>query len=531
MALSDRLRSVAGRAAVAAMRAALRLHRFSTSSVPPPSMPGVGLPESPYPLTNPRTAARVSAPDALDVRIATRAGPMPTRVSAYPASRLDPSKIDRIFKSADLGIALWDYGDLCKQMRERDSHLMGIDRQRRQGVANKPFLIWPTSDTDPLAVAMANCMRAVVDGIDGLPSAVYSSLSKNCDGWSLSEIIWAPRTIRFQLPDGMGGGPMISVEGMWPRSIEWVHPKHSEFKFDSDEPLLNLGSDGAVPLPRHKFIYMRAVGEGIVSARGYSRSVVWMHFFKHATIRDWNVFLHLYGIPFLYGKAKREMWKDEKMKQVLELAIQAYGSGDQAPILPDGLEIDVKDPVSMGAAGDAHFRLAGFCNAEESKAVLGETLTTEAGESGSYKLGYVHQDSAHEVVVGDALWTAGDLRTDLFLSAIELNADELGKALNARPEQLPLVNPLCGFRTDREWTPEVRMKVFGMAADMAIPVSISQVRREIQLDKPHSPDDQVKGKPVTLPDGAKAVGSTEAAEGVDNPKEPPPERGPAPEER
>jgi len=70
-----------------------------------------------------------------------------------------------------------------------------------------------------------------------------------------------------------------------------------------------------------------------------------MHFFKHATLRDWNVFLHLYGIPPLHGS-------------------------------------------------DAWFRMAGFCNAEPSKAVLGETLTTEAGESGSYKLGDIHQDSA-----------------------------------------------------------------------------------------------------------------------------------------
>ena len=511
------------RAPVKARESSARLRRPTASSTPVPTSPGHG---SSYPLIDPKAAAAAAAPDALEVRIASRAGPIPTRIRTYSASNLDPTRIDSILRNADLGIGIYQYADLTKHMRERDSHLMGIDRQRRQGVANKPFLIWPTSDIDPLAVALSHLMRAAADGIDGLPSSVYSALSKNCDGWSMSELIWHPGKIRFQIPDGNGGGPLVTVNGLWPRSIDWVHAKHTEFDQETDDPRINLGGSSVIPLPRHKFLYSLGSGEGIASARGYSRAVVWMHFFKHASIRDWNVFLHLYGIPFLQGKLDRALWKDANMKAILEQALEAYGSGEGAPILPDGMTIEVKDPVSMSGAGEAHKSLAGFCNAEQSKAVLGATLTAEPGQNGAYNLGFIHQDSAHEVIVGDALSTADDLRSDLFLSVLELNAGAIATALNehgisCRPEDLPLANPLCGFRTDREWTPETRIRIFQASADLGVPPSKSQVRRELQIDKPNSKDDEAKGRPVIVPDGAKTAGSTDASKGVDNPKQEP----------
>lgn len=492
--------------------------RYSASGNQPKPI-DVGLPDPGYPTVNQKTEQRLGQPDALEGRVTERAGPIPTRVRTNAGSNLDPSKIDRILSSADLGIAIYQYAELGKYTRERDSHVMGIDRQRRQSVANKPFQVWPQNDSDPLAVGLAHFMRSVLDQMDALTSSLYSALSKNCDGWSTNELIWKRGKVRFKVPSSpSGGGPMVTMEGIFPRQIEWVHSKHTEFIFYGDRPLINLGSDGTVRLTPHKFLYTTAPGEGIAASRGYLRSVVWMHFFKHASIRDWQVFLHLYGIPFLSGRLDRKLWTDTNMKSVLETAIQAYGTGDEAPILTDGMSIEVNDPVSLSGSSDAWFRMAGFCNAEQSKAVLGETLTTEAGESGSYKLGNVHQDSAHEVIVGDALTTADDFRRDVFESVIELNKDELAKVFNVQPDELFLANPLCGFRTDREWSPKERLEIFLSAAKGGIKGSQSQIRRELQIDKPTSAEDEFNGESVIVPAGGKAAGAADAADGVNNPK-------------
>jgi len=495
---------------------------------------GTGAGAGDYPGTNRRLQAELEDPSYLSVRTAVRAGPLPTRISTYPASSLDPLKIDRILQQADRATAVWQFADMNYQMRQRDAHLMGIDRQRRQGTANKELLIHPLSDRDPLSVALAHVRRSIWLGIDNAPAAVYSALSKNCDGWSLSEIIYEQCRLRIELPDGYGSSKIVSVPGIWPRSIEWVHPKHTTFKQDTDECLLDMGGGNVIHLPQHKYLYSLAAGDGIAPGRGYSRAVIWMHFFKHASLRDWNVFLHLYGIPMLEGRLSRENWNDAKMRAVLERAMQAYGTGEENPILTSGMDMKINQPTSVTGADNAWHTLAGFCNAEQSKAVLGSTLTTEAGGA-SYNLGYIHQDSTHEAIVGDAQGTASDIEADIFQSAIELNAVALARAFEEHsvrclPEELPLIGADVAFATDREWTPETRMKIFLGLANGGIRGSISQVRRELRYDAPSGPEDEFTGKPVVVPAGAAAVGSADASAGVANPKKQPapPLQTPAP---
>ncbi len=466
--------------------------------------------------------------EALESRIASAPGPIPTRLRTNAASKLDPTKIERIFSAADLGIAIYEYADLCKKMREVDTHLMGVDRHRRQAVANKPFVIAPSDPTDPVAVALAHLERRSIGEIENFPEVVYSTLSKNCDGWSLSELIWKPGALRFRLPDGHGGGQTVTVEGLWPRAIEWVHPKHTEFDTagqGADVPMLNVGSTGAIHLAPHKFLYSRAPGEGIASARGYSRAVVWMHFFKHASWRDWVIFLHIYGIPFLQGKVSRGKWNDAALKQVLVHALEVYGTGEERPILPDDVGIDVHDAVSVTGAGDAHKAMIGTCNAEISKAVEGVTLTSEAGGAGSYALGYVHADAAHEVIVGDAAATGADITSQVLRSMVEVNADAIARAfagagLRCTPADLPSRTAPGTFRTDREWTPETRQKIFAGAIKDKVPVSLAQYRHELQLDAPHDPNDELRADAIVVPEGSVTVDAKEAQDGVKNPKPP-----------
>ena len=68
------------------------------------------------------------------------------------------------------------------------------------------------------------------------------------------------------------------------------------------------------------------------------------------------------------------------------------------------------------------------------------------------------------MIVGDALTTASDIRTDLFLSVIELNADALARTFNCLPDDLAMANPLCEFATDQAWTPAARLDAFVKAA-------------------------------------------------------------------
>lgn len=508
----------AQRVRLAAERVRARVQAFSTAV--PPRLPGVGLQEPNYPLTNRAAEERVAGRDALETRISYGAGPTLDRWSSHPATKLDPIKIETILRQAQLGV-VYRYVEMCHEVLRRDAHLFGVDRGRRQSVANKPFLVQPKNDT-PLAKALAHFMREAVDGIDGFPTSIYELLIANCAGFGGGEIVWAPGRVRFAGLDGK----LVTLQGLFPRRLDAVHGKHFQFKYDSDEPLLDLGTDGCIHLPRHKFVFHRCAGDGLATARGYIHSVVWLHFLKHCGFRDFATFLHLYGIPQLYGKIERGYWADQKMRRVLELALVAYGQGESAPVLPDGLDIDAKaGPIGSGAA-DAHQALIGLCNYEESKAVQGEVLTSEPGTSGSYNLGLVHADSKHEVTVGDALGTAADLRADLFVSVLELNAYPLARAFNVDPEELLYAVPRGEFRTDRETSPKERAEIVTRFADSGLRVSVSQIRREYGLDTPTGDEDVLPGKPVPISSGGAVASTVDAAAGVTNPKpETPPQTG------
>jgi len=493
-------------------RAASRVGRAITfSTARNKRLENVGIQRVAFPAADEKTTALISSRDAFEAQVTAGAGPMIDRHSTYPATSLDPEKIESVMREATLGI-VYRYADLCEQIRQRDAHLRSVDHGRRAAVANKPFLVLPKDDT-PLAGAVANYLRAVVDDIDGFSSSIYSVLTSNCDGYGAGELVYQPGARRFPGIDGKA----VMVRGLFPRRIPWVHGKHFRFQQDNrDVPLLDLGAGRYTDLVPGKFLYHRCMGDGISTMRGYIRSVVWLHFLKHASLRDWGIFLHLYGIPQLYGALDKDLWNDAANRALLEKALVAYGTGESAPILPSGMEIKVT-PGPTPSAVEAHKALCGYCDSSISKAVQGETLTTEMGGTGSYNASETHAQTKHDVIQGDAVTMAEDVRSDIFRPAVEINIDALALALHTPPDEIRAVVSRCAFETDRETSPEARQRIMLAYAKAGVRISVSQIREENNFRAPSSPGDTLPGETVTVPKDGAVVGAVEAAQGLKNP--------------
>lgn len=109
--------------------------------------------------------------------------------------------------------------------------------------------------------------------------------------------------------------------------------------------------------------------------------------YKRGNFGDWAQFAELFGMPF--REARYDDY-DEGTRAKLEQAMEQYGAASYA-ILPKSAEFKMHDAVK-GTAGALYKLLHDACNAEISKCILGNTLTTEQGDSGSRSLGEVHQD-------------------------------------------------------------------------------------------------------------------------------------------
>lgn len=476
----------------------------------------LGIRGSTTPIRNRDLERRIAgSTEALAANLAVGAGPLQTRIQSHPATSLNPGKIRQIFDEADLGIC-WNYGDFCYELLWRDGHIYASDRERRSATAGKDFRIHAANESD-LARSLRDYIEACVDNIDAFDQSMYSLLSAPMVGYSVEEQIYHVGKRRFRGPNGED----IALDGMFPRTLEWVHPKHFWFDFNEDFPLLDLGNDGKVPLDPDKFIYHRATGDGIKATRGWIRPVSWLSYFKGKGIADWSVYLHLYGIPNIWARIERTRWADPEYRAVLEKALRDFGQGNPAILFKD-MEMP-PTATSAGGNGAVHAPYIGFMNAEISKVIKGEVLTSEAGMSGnSYALSQTHQNTFFGTVKNDALGLAGTMRQQAFRSWIRVNAIGLQNALGVTLDELMANVPRCGHAIEEETTPEQAARILSVLVnDVGLPIGESAAYQRFSYSPPRPGERTLRGKPVTTQEGAVTTGATEAAQGIDNPKEPP----------
>ena len=84
---------------------------------------------------------------------------------------------------------------------------------------------------------------------------------------------------------------------------------------------------------------------------------------------------------------------------------------DAAGIIPDGTTIDFITTEKSGSI-DLYERFARYCDEQISKAILGQTLTSDSG-GGSYAQSKTHNDVRHDLTVAGCKALASTLRRDL----------------------------------------------------------------------------------------------------------------------
>ncbi len=213
-------------------------------------------------------------------------------------------------------------------------------------------------------------------------------------GYALCEIMWAV------------DGNRARVTGFEP-----IHAKRAVFYQMSGgpwDPLVKVPSiitarneiEGE-QLPPFKLIYHRyKARSGYDTRAGVLRVCAWMYLFKNYALKDWVTFAEVFGMPLRLGKF--DPAASEADKDALIAAITSLGS-DAAGIISKNTEIEFVETVkNSGSTNNVYAELAGFCNKEISKAVLGQTLTSQEGQSGSYALGQVHELVRHDLLEADA---------------------------------------------------------------------------------------------------------------------------------
>lgn len=317
-------------------------------------------------------------------------------IAGYPGDGLNPLRLAQILRAADQGDPQ-RYFELAEQIEERDLHYLGVLGTRKRAVCQIDITIEAASD-DPHDVAIADMVRDWMKR-DELADEMFDILDAVGKGDSFTEIIWD------------------TSEGQWqPERLERVDQRWIEYdRRDGRTPLLRGGESGhgtSIPLEPYKFIrHTVRAKSGLPVRSGIARVAAWSWMFKAFTLRDWAIFAQTYGQPVRLGRfdsAASQEDRDTLWRAVANIA------GDCAAIVPKGMEIEFIETANLGAGSDLYERRADWLDRQVSKAVLGQTGTTDSKSGGLGDGGNrVHREVQQDIETADCKGVASTLSRDL----------------------------------------------------------------------------------------------------------------------
>lgn len=366
------------------------------------------------------------------------------RWSSYPSVGLTPNRLAAIFREADQGNA-YRQMELFEEMEEKDAHLTAILQTRKMAVLGKDYEVMPYART-PEDEGIAAEVGEIVYGIPNLEEALLDLMDAIGKGFALSEIIW-------------------EVTGSQARVAElrWIPQKKVTFGEDWKPRLLTAEANwqGVAP-PLWKVIYHRyKARSGYTTRSGVLRVVGWMYLLKNFALKDWAAFNEVFGMPLRLGKYDNTASPADR--DALVQAIRNLGS-DAAGVISKATEIEFVEATSRSGGVNPYQLMAEFCNREMSKAVLGQTLTTDTtGSTGTYGAASVHAQVRRDMVDADAQALASTLREQLLRPLVGFNFGW----------DKPV--PWFRFRFEEEEDLKTLSEVYRNLAGMGVPLDMEHV--------------------------------------------------------
>jgi len=390
--------------------------------------------------------------------------------SGHPAQGLTPQRLATILREAEAGDGT-RYLELAEEMEEKDLHYHGVLGSRKRQVSQLEITVEAAS-TDQADEEDAQMIRDWLRR-DDIEDELFDILDAIGKGYSVCEIMWS------------------TDDGMWmPRQLLYRDPRFFRFDPADGTTLRLIGESGELlPMAPYKYIqHQTKAKSGSPIRGGLARVAAWAYLFKNFTVRDWVIFAERYGHPLRVGKFRSGATQEEK--DILLSAVSDIAS-DAAAIIPEGMEIEFIEAKLSGNL-DLFERHADWIDRQVSKAVLGQTLTTEI-KGGSLAGAKVHEGVKDDIERADAKSVSATLNRDLVIPIISLNKGprkRYPKIRVGRPDETNVALMITGVEA---------------GAKMGLKVSAKDYRDKIGAREPEDEDDVLQMPTAATPPPPKDI--------------------------
>ena len=385
---------------------------------------------------------------------------------------LTPAKLSGYLKNADQGDAMAQFR-LFEEMEEKDTHLYSELQKRKMAVTKWPWKIIPADETDKRSVEIAEGVEDIIRGVSDFEDDLLDILDAMGKGISWTEINW-------DMSEGQVG---ISDLHMIPQYNFARTIETGEWRIVTKQNMVN-GEE----LPECKFInHVMRTKSGSPVRAGLIRICAWMYIFKNYAIKDWSIFLELYGIPFRIGKYTGDPSDDEM--NILRQAVVGLGT-DGAGIISKDTEIEIIQ-ASRSSGQNVHEFMAKFCNMEMSKAILGTVNSGDRG-TGTYAEESANLEVREDLNRADIRSLCSTLRRDLIRPIVMFNYGE--DAIKILPSFKFLVEDPIDLKAEAE-KDSIVINEIGLTA------SAKWLRKKYDIPEPEDEEDTVEPSAPSAPMG------------------------------
>jgi phage gp29-like protein len=407
-------------------------------------------------------------------------------LSGHPADGLTPTRLAGILRQAERG-EVEAYFELAEQMEEKYLHYLSVLGTRKRAVAQLNITV-EAAGTDALELKIADFVRDWLDR-DELELESFDILDAIGKGVSYTNVVW----------------DMTSRE--WrPKRLIWRDPRwFTPDPVDGSTPLLRTEGNLLAPLePGAWMVHEHRAKSGLPIRGGLARPVAWAYLFQNFTIKDWVAFAEVYGLPLRLGKYDNGETEDNIRKLMRAVASV---SSDAAAVIPKSMDLEFVDGKT-GAAGDLFERLANYLDQQVSKAVIGQTATTDA-VTGGLGSGKEHGDVRGDIRDADAKLLAGTLNAQLIRLMVDFNFGPQARypRLRIGVEESVDVTKLS--------------TALGVLVPLGLKVSAAEVRDKLGLEDPGE-DEEVLQPPAKAAPAQGAQDAPGADPGAPTPAATPP---------
>lgn len=301
------------------------------------------------------------------------------RITAFSAE-VTPRRLNQILAQAETGY-LGPLYDQYYNIRTNDSRVAGAVESLTLGVAGHDYQIQPASQDDRLAVEAADALRQNMSEID-VQALKRQAMDGILDGIALFENIWEP--------DSRTGGIRFAEARQISQSrIGFERTTSGRDRFGE----IYVYNNGAQYKPVGEFDFGKITKvvmqdkPGYYDLTGLMRPVLRWYVIKYFAAKFWSQFTETYGFPVSTITMSEADY--QKHGQKAQEFLRSMGRNKYS-VLFDTMNYSMHD--SQKAATAQIFKeLIDECNSEMTIAILGQTLTTDAGRNGSRALGQVQE--------------------------------------------------------------------------------------------------------------------------------------------